>query len=121
MCRPWRDSGRIFDPLTPQPWRKSPAIFSVQTKTPPNRRLDGAPSMSVGRATPPDFPLGSLQSRAAMRSFLEKSAREVLCDKYPPGWSPKTAAQGLALHSLIAEAVGNSGNRSRVQRGRRGV
>ena len=37
-----------------------------------------------------DFPLGSLQSRAAVRSLLDKSARKASGDVYPPNWSPKT-------------------------------
>jgi hypothetical protein len=48
---------------------------------------------------PADFPLGSLQSRAAARSLLRESAREVLGDVYPPGWSAKTAAQRAVLES----------------------
>src|SRR5215469_666451 len=48
---------------------------------------------------PADFPLGSLQSRVAARSLLRESARAALGNKYPPGWSPKTAAQKAALES----------------------
>src|SRR5271157_1148004 len=46
-----------------------------------------------------DFPLGSLQSRAAVRSFLEKSVRKASGEVYPPDWSPKTAAQKAVLES----------------------
>ena len=46
-----------------------------------------------------DFPLGSLQSRAAVRSLLEKSVRKASGEVYPPGWSPKTAAQKAVLES----------------------
>ena len=48
---------------------------------------------------PADFPLGSLQSRAAARNLLRESVREAAGDVYPPGWSPKTAAQKTALES----------------------
>jgi hypothetical protein len=49
--------------------------------------------------SPADFPLGSLQSRAAARSFLEKSARKASGEVYPPSWSPKTPAQKAVLES----------------------
>src|SRR5215471_3421916 len=59
-----------------------------------DRELKGATAPG-----PADFPLGSLQSRAAARSLLRESARAALGNKYPPGWSPKTAAQKAALES----------------------
>ena len=59
-----------------------------------NRGIEGATVLG-----PADFPLGSLQSRAAARSFLEKSVREASGEDYPPGWSPKTAAQKAVLES----------------------
>ena len=45
------------------------------------------------------FPLGSVQSRAAARSLLKESAREILGDAFPPGWTPKTSAQRAFLES----------------------
>ncbi len=48
---------------------------------------------------PADFPLGSLQSRAAIRSLLEKSVCKASAEVYPPGWSAKTAAQKAVLES----------------------
>ena len=48
---------------------------------------------------PADFPLGSPQSRAAARSFLERRVRITSGDAYPPGWSPKTSAQKAVLES----------------------
>ena len=59
-----------------------------------NREIEGA--IVLG---PADFPLGSLQSRAVMRSLLEKSIRKASGEVYPPGWSPKTAAQKAVLES----------------------
>src|SRR5271166_6743434 len=59
-----------------------------------NRAIEGA--IVLG---PADFPLGSLQSRAAVRTMLEKSVREASGEVYPPGWSPKTAAQKAVLKS----------------------
>ena len=56
----------------------------------------------IGGATvlgPADFPLGSLQSRVAARSWLRESVRQEVGDVYPPDWSPKTAAQKTALES----------------------
>jgi hypothetical protein len=52
---------------------------------------------------PADFPLGSLESRAAVRAFLStqiSKTRKSQVDVYPRGWSPKTAAQKAALDSL---------------------
>ena len=51
---------------------------------------------------PADFPLGSLESRAAARALLTirvNKTRASQGDVYPPGWSPKTAAQKQALES----------------------
>jgi len=52
---------------------------------------------------PADFPLGSVESRAAARALLalqETRTAAGQVDVYPPGWSPKTAAQKAALDSL---------------------
>ena len=55
---------------------------------------------------PADFPLGSLESRAAVRALLTiqtiqvNRTRKSQGDVYPPAWSPKTAAQKAALDSL---------------------
>lgn len=57
--------------------------------------IEGAIALGPGA-----FPLGSLQSRAAARSLLRESARKVLGDVCPPGWSPKTAAQKAVLESV---------------------
>ena len=46
-----------------------------------------------------DFPLGSLQSRAAVRRLLEQSVRRASGEVYPPGWSPETASQKAVLES----------------------
>ncbi len=51
---------------------------------------------------PADFPLGSLESRAAARALLTIQVNQTRAsqgDVYPPGWSPKTAAQKEALES----------------------
>lgn len=63
---------------------------------------------------PGDFPLGSAQSRAAARALLEirNRAGSSLGDIYPPGWSPKTAAQRAVLESaadilFFGEAAGS--------------
>jgi hypothetical protein len=51
---------------------------------------------------PADFPLGSLESRAAARALVaiqEHQNRVSQLDVFPPGWSPKTAAQTAALES----------------------
>jgi hypothetical protein len=51
---------------------------------------------------PGDFELGSLESRAAARALAERQHRlatDSECEAYPPGWSPKTAAQKSALDS----------------------
>ncbi len=51
---------------------------------------------------PADFPLGSLESRAAARVLLAIQANRAAVTPrhvYPPGWSPKTAAQRAALDS----------------------
>lgn len=47
-----------------------------------------------------DFPLRSLQSRAAARTLQRiKRASESVGDVYPLGWSARTAAQKAALES----------------------
>ena len=48
-----------------------------------------------------DFPLGSLESRAAVRSLLIRTNQTGTSqgDVYPPGWSAKTAAQKTAVES----------------------
>ena len=47
-----------------------------------------------------DFPMGSLQSRAAARTLQRiKRASESDGDVYPPGWSARTAAQKATLAS----------------------
>ena len=50
---------------------------------------------------PGDFPLGSLESRAAVRRLLIRTNQTGTSqgDVYPPGWSAKTAAQKTALES----------------------
>jgi hypothetical protein len=51
---------------------------------------------------PADFPLGSVESRAAARALLTfqgNQAKTSRGDTYPQGWSPKTAAQKAALES----------------------
>jgi hypothetical protein len=51
---------------------------------------------------PGDFELGSLESRAAARALAERQHRLATdreCEFFPPGWSPKTAAQKAALES----------------------
>ena len=49
---------------------------------------------------PADFPLGSLESRAAVRTLLTRTNQTGTShDGYPPGWSAKTAAQKAALES----------------------
>ena len=55
------------------------------------------------RARPADFPLGSLESRAAARALLASQVNQTKAGQrevYPPGWSPKTTAQKAALDSL---------------------
>src|SRR5271166_2818717 len=67
-----------------------------------SKSLSRIGNVEIKGATVPglaDFPLGSLQSRAAVRSLLEKSVRKASCDVYPPGWSSKTAAQQAVLES----------------------
>ena len=59
-----------------------------------NRVIEGATALG-----PADFPLGSVQSRAAARSLLKERALEILGDTYPPGWTPKTPAQRAFLES----------------------
>lgn len=53
------------------------------------------------RPRPADFPLGSLESRAAVRALLSHKVNQSTSqgDVYPPGWTPKTAAQQAALDS----------------------
>jgi hypothetical protein len=47
-----------------------------------------------------DFPIGSLQSRAAARTLERiKRGSGSQSDIYPPGWFAKTAAQKAALES----------------------
>jgi len=50
---------------------------------------------------PADFPLKSVESRAAARMLVDakRSKSQPAGDVYPPGWSPKTAAQQSALES----------------------
>jgi hypothetical protein len=51
---------------------------------------------------PADFPLGSLESRAAVRALLTVQKKQTPTsqgDVYPPDWLPKTAAQKSALES----------------------
>jgi len=49
---------------------------------------------------PADFPLGSLESRVAVRALLTRTNQTGTShDGYPPGWSAKTAAQKAALES----------------------
>jgi hypothetical protein len=52
--------------------------------------------------SPADFPLGSLESRAAARALLATQVNQTKASQrevYPPGWSPKTTAQKAALDS----------------------
>ena len=67
-----------------------------------SKSLSRHSNREIGGATVPDladFPLGSLQSRAAARRLLEASVREAAGEVYPAGWSPKTAAQKAVLES----------------------
>ena len=50
--------------------------------------------------SPADFPIGSLQSRAAARNLQRIRKRESHVEVFPPDWSPKTTAQKAALESL---------------------
>jgi hypothetical protein len=59
-----------------------------------NRLTEGATALG-----PADFPLGSVQSRAAARTLLKERAVEILGDAFPPGWTPKTSAQRAFLES----------------------
>src|SRR5437763_9390696 len=55
------------------------------------------------RARPAEFPLGSLESRAAARALLASQVNQTKAGQrevYSPGWSPKTTAQKAALDSL---------------------
>jgi hypothetical protein len=66
-----------------------------------NQRPTGTLPAADLAPRPGDFPLGSIESRAAMRMFVEAQERQsgVAADPYPPGWSSKTAAQKAALES----------------------
>jgi hypothetical protein len=58
------------------------------------------PVAGAGSINLADFPLGSLQSRAAARTLHRiKRATETDGDVYPPGWCARTAAQKAALES----------------------
>ena len=50
---------------------------------------------------PGNFPLGSIESRAAMRMHLrvQQQQAEGNAEPYPHGWSPKSPAQNAALQS----------------------
>jgi hypothetical protein len=73
----------------------------MMTEAMKNQRQTGTlPATDLG-LRPGDFPLGSIESRAAMRVRVEAEQKQSCAsvDPYPPGWSPKTAAQRAALDS----------------------
>jgi len=67
-----------------------------------NRGATDHLSATISCPRPADFPLGSLESRAAARALLTAQriqSKASQGDTYPTGWSPKTAAQKAALES----------------------
>ena len=74
-----------------------------------SKSLSRNSNREIGGATVPglaDFPLGSLQSRAAVRSLLEKSVRKAAGEAYPArlvsqNCSPKSCTGIIRQHSFL--------------------
>src|SRR5271166_4020518 len=94
-----RNKNRAIEGAIVLGMQQTPTVEGPQMNS---KLLSRNSNREIGGATVPglaDFPLGSLQSRAAVRSLLEKSVRKASGEVYPPGWSSKTAAQKAVLES----------------------
>ena len=80
---------------------KSP-LFTLEERMEIVREETDHLPATISCPRPADFPLGSVESRAAARALLTAQGIQSKTnrgDTYPTGWSPKTAAQKAALES----------------------